>query len=296
MIDIIETALTLNNSVTLTKIPYDYLTRKETIPLIPIDKLSMKIQMMQYAQPYVHYNIEDTLKLNYQVMCKDHVKDLLENFDIIYVSMEHLADAIKEHHKDFYYSDMYKQFHLTFQLLDWDDEGLHVEILNLNAIEFIKHQHIARNFETNFNIKHNIKKYITCPCCFPTIVATGLYYKEMNGKLPTKLAMIDERFEDAMILIKNDRINIENIFKVSQLKWKCFNCDDYEKKMKWIGEKYKWDFDPIVKYLHKNHYEILKSCERVRDNSSNGDWKTRNPSFGRSSDTSSPSWRSKITV
>ena len=87
----------------------------------------MKIHMNSYTQPYIHITIEDTLKLNYQVLCKDHMKELLENFDIIYVSMEHLADAIKEHYKDFYYSDMYKQFHLTFQLIDWDDEGLKVD-------------------------------------------------------------------------------------------------------------------------------------------------------------------------
>lgn len=288
MIDIIETALTINNSVTLTKIPYHYLTRKETMSLLPLDRLSMKIQMNHYTQPYTHCTIEDTLKLNYQVICKDHMKELLENFDVIYVSMEHLADAIKGHHKDFYYSDMYKQFHFVFQLVDWDDEGLNVEIMPLNHIEFIKHQHIARKFEVNFNLKYNLKKYITCPCCFPTLVSIGLYMKEMEGKLPTKLAMIDERFANALVLIKNDRINIENVCKVSQLKWKCYCYDDYEKKLKQIGDKYKWDFNQIVSYLHKNHYDILKSCERVRDQSSTGVWKSRN--------TNSPSWRSNTKV
>lgn len=288
MCDIIETALNVNNNVTLNKIPYHYLTRKETLPLIALDRLSMKIQMNDYTKPYIHQNLEDTLKLNYQVLCKDHMKDLLENFDTIYVSMDHLSEAIKEHYKDFYYSDMYKQFHLIFKLLDWDDDCLYVESISLSKSDFLNHQYIARNFEVNFNLKHNIKKYISCPCCFPTLIGTGLYYKEMNGKLPTKLAMIDERFKNALVLIKNDRINIENVCKVSQLKWKCYNYDDYEKKLKQFGEKYKWDFNQIVGNLHKTHYDILKSCERVRDKETKDVWKSRN--------VNSPCWRSNITV
>ena len=283
MIDIIETALNLHNNVTLTKIPYHYLTRKETLPLISLDRLSMKIQMNQYVQPYVHQSMEDILKLDYQVPCKDHVKDLLENFDIIYVSMAHLSNDIKEHNKEFYYSEMYKQFHFTFQLLDWNEEFLNVQIIPLNQNDFINHQYIARKFEINFNLKHNLKKYITCPCCFPTLVGISLFYKEMNGKVPTKLAMIDERYKNALVLIKNDRINLENVFKVAQTKWKCHTYENYEKRLVTLGEKHKWDFQNIVIDLHKTHYSILKNCERLRDQS-NAQWKGRN--------TNSPSWRS----
>ena len=45
MIDVIETALLVNNSVALTRIPYHYLTRPYTEALMPLDRLSMKIQM-----------------------------------------------------------------------------------------------------------------------------------------------------------------------------------------------------------------------------------------------------------
>ncbi len=284
MIDIIQTALELNNSVTLTKIPYHYLTRIETTPLIALNKLSIKIQMTNYIQPYIENNTESLLKLKYQIMCKDHMKDLLENFDTIYVSMAHLADAIKVQEKDFYYSDMYKQFHLVFQLLDWDDDELHVKIMPLDYSNFLKHQEIARSFECNFNLKHNVKRYISCPSCFPTIAGTGLYYKEMNGKLPNKLATIEPQFMNAFVLIKSDRIPVETICRTALTKWKVNNCQEYEKKMTQLAENNRWHFDLIISALHKTHYTILKGCERIRDKESeNGAWK-RN--------TSSPSWRS----
>ncbi len=286
MIDIIETALTVNNNITLDKVPYHYLTRKETTSLIPLEQLNMKIQMNHYQQPFKSESIEDQLKLSYQVICKDHMKDLLENFQYVYVSMEHID--IKLQYKEFYYSNMYKQFHLIFKLVDWNDDYIEVESVCVDFNEFLKHQHIARNIEQQFNLKYNLKKYITCPCCFPTLASTALYYKEMNGKWPNKLSMIDDRFSKAFVLIKNDRINIENVCKIAQYKWKCESCDDYEKCVLKLGEKYKWNYDLIISFLHKTHYSILKGCENLRDKESNGAWKGNR--------TNSPSWRSSIKV
>ena len=285
MIDVIETALLVNNSVALTRIPYHYLTRPYTEPLMPLDRLSMKIQMNHPYQPFIPCNMEDSLKTSYQVMCKDHMKALLENFDIIYVSFNHFSDYIKDNFKEFYYTDMYKQFHLVFRLVDWDDEGLDVEIILQDKKSYMRHQYVARQFETNFNLQNNLKPYITCPCCFPTMAGTALYYKE---KLPTKLTMIDSAFAKAFVLVRNDRIGIENICKVALLKWKCHNDEDYEKYLMNMGKKHKWQYNNILSELHKTHYAIIKTCESVKEKQCHS-WKSdRN--------TNSPSWRSNIKV
>ena len=66
MIDVIETALLVNNSVALTRIPYHYLTRPYTETLMPLDRLSMKIQMNHPYQPFIPCNMEDNLKTSYE--------------------------------------------------------------------------------------------------------------------------------------------------------------------------------------------------------------------------------------
>ncbi len=101
--------------------------------------------------------------------------------------------------------------------------------------------------------------------------------------------MIDDQYKNALVLIKNDRIGLENVLKTAALKWHCQSQNDYEKKVTMLGEKHKWDFDRIVVNLHKTHYNIIKSCERFRDNNNDKlQWKGRN--------INSPSWRSNITV
>ena len=253
--DIVETALIVNNSVNLTRIPYNYLTRIETLPLTSLDKLShMKIQMNQYYQPYVPMSMEDTLKLKYQTLCDVHTRHVLNHLEsnIIYVSMDHLSEAIKNEYKDFYYCDMYKQFHFVFQLHDWDDCGLNVSSVKFeNQVSFLLQQDLARQQEKLFNLKYHLKEYIACPCCMPTLCGMAIFYKDTTGKLPTRLANISSDFDKALVMIKSDRMDVLNICKMAQTKWKTSDCEGYTRKMAQIGEKCKWDYNTIISFVHK---------------------------------------------
>lgn len=291
--DIIQTAVEINNKFNINTIPYSFLTRQEDESLMAINKLDrLRLDTSEnLIQPFKELTLEDSLKLKYQPLCKSHLQALIEKEKIgnyIYISMTHVKNMVKEY-KDFYNSEFYSHLHIVLELYHWDDESIYVKPTNLNRSEYLKHLEIARVKERDYNLKYNLKKYIYCPCCVATLTSLTLYYTENMGCLPKKLAQIPDDFENALVLIKNDRINIELVCTEAKNKWKCENMEQYFTKLNNICKCKNWEYDKIIMYIHKNHYTILKNCERIRDKNSNADsWKVdRNLNN---------SWRSNIKV
>jgi hypothetical protein len=297
--DIINTATTINNNFKLTNIPYHFLTRKETEALIDLnilDKLKIDISdNKKYTQPFKQFSMEDSLKLQYQPLCNIHLQALIEKEkDYIYISMEHIVDEFKKDEKHFYDLELYKQFHLILQLERFDDSGMVVKNTTLTRTEYLKHQELARTKEKQYNLKYNLKEYYNCPCCLSTIASIAFYYKDNCGGLPTKISQIPKEFENALILVKNDRINITNLCNVAQRKFKSQTFEEYFFKIRNVCESRQWDYDKVITYIHKTHYDIVKIGERLRDKNSDNEWNTK--FYAKSRNLNSPSWRSNIAV
>lgn len=293
MCDVIEQALSINNSFNKNIIPYEFLTRQETEPLIDLHKLDkLKISPCNTVLPYKHLVIEDSLKLKYQTLCRIHLQALVEEEKIgnyIYVSMQHLVELFRYTKKDFYNLGFHEHLHVVLELYHWDDDGIYVKNTNLTRHEYMRHQELARIKEKTYNLKYNLKKYYTCPCCLSTLASISLYYKDNNITLPTKIDKIDPAFKNALVFLKNDRISIKNVLSVAEIKFKASDFEQYFKKIRNICELKEWDFEKIIHYIYKLHYAIMKSCENMRDKNSNTDsWQK----FGRN--LNSPSWRSNI--
>lgn len=293
--DIIETSVEINNRFNINIIPYSYLTRIEKEPLMALNKLDrLRLEKSEYhCKEFISLSVEESLKLKYQPLCNTHLQKLIEHEkigNIIYISMAHIADSFKETHKDFYFSELYNHFHIVLELYHWDDSGIYVKSVTLNRIEYLRHQELARVKEKQYNLKHNLKEYITCPCCVSTFCSIALYYNDNMGYLPTKLSQIPDDFSNALVLLKNDRISIENVCVVAKNKWKSQNFEQYFTKLKNICESRQWDYEKIISYIHKTHYAILKTCENLRDKN------TYNDRWGKSRNLNSPTWRSNITV
>jgi len=296
MIDIIDEAISINNNFSQKIIPYHFLTRQETEPLIDLQKLdSLKIKPSNYTLPYKHHSVEDLLKLKYQIPCIAHLQSLMDEEkegNFIYISMQHIVKDFKESKKDFYNLSFHKQFHLVLEFYHHDEDHIYVKNTNLTRVDFMKHQELARIKEKTFNLKYNLKKYYTCPCCLATLASVSLFYKDNKLMMPTKIDKIDPVFNNALILIKNDRINIKNVLMVAEKKFKSSNFEEYFKKIRNVCELKDWDYDKIIHYIYNLHYDIMKSCESIRDKNSNNDtWKSN-----QKRNLNSPTWRSNITV
>jgi len=292
--DIIQTAVDINNRFNTNIIPYSFLTRPEKEPLMDLNKLDVLcIQNSNYIKPYKRIIIEETLKSKYQTLCHIHLQALMDKEKIgnyIYISMDHIVEQFKDY-KEFYNCELYNHLHIVLELYYWDDDGIYVKSVQLNREEYLKHMEIARIKEKQYNLKYNLKEYIQCPCCLPTLCSVALYYKDNIGDLPTKLSQIPKEFSNALILIKNDRLNIENTCLIAQVKWKSHNFEQYFTKLNNICESRQWEYEKIIEFIYKNHIDIIKTSERMRDKNSNQeswDKKSRN--------LNSPSWRSNIAV
>lgn len=295
--DIIETCVEINNSFNINIIPYSYLTRVEKEPLMALNKLNMI--RLEISSNYVKYykppiSIENSMILKYQTLCDTHLQKLLEHEKIgnyIYICMDHISDSFKTKYKDFYLSELYNHLFIVLELYHYDDLGIYVKSVNLNRLEFMKHQELARAKSNLYNLKYNLKEYITCPCCVSTLCGISLYYKDNMGGLPKNISQIPNDFNNALVLFKNDRMTTENIFNVAQKKWKSNTFEQYFIKLKNVCESRQWEYEKIISYIHKSHFDIYKVCERLRDKNSNDLWHNRS---GRN--LNSPTWRSNITV
>lgn len=282
--DIVELAIFINNTLHLNKIPFDFLTRIETTSLISLDilKLLSIDCIVNTIKPYKDIKVEDEVKLKYQPLCSIHLKEVFKkiekNGQYIYISMNHFEDKLLENknYKNFCHCFFHHQFHFVLKLINFNQNFINVEpVIIHDKSNFLKHQKIAREKEKNYNLIYNVEKYIRCPCCLATICGLSIYHKEIDGKLPTKLSQINNEFNRALILIKNDRINIESLCKNSQIIFKCDNLIDYYKKIYNICKNLKWNYDDIISVLHDKHYKLLKQCELLRDKNcdSNKNWK-----------------------
>jgi hypothetical protein len=285
MENVVDTGLIINNTCSLKYIPYSFLTRPEKNgdELISLNDL-YNMNLHGYSRgifPYNNQEVIDDLKLDYQILCNEHIKEILLNNQekYIYISMQHATNTINKTYKNFIVHNYHKQLHLILEVLSYNDENINVKPVIINNIDdFLEHQKIARIKEKQFNLKYNIKDYIHCPYCFPTMCSTYFYYKELHKSIPTKKSSIDKEFKKAFILIRHDRIKIDIFFNLTLKKWKCDSYNSYINKLNFIGLKYNWDFNAIITYIHTNHYNIYKSYERINEKKYDNDWNIKKKS------------------
>ena len=308
MCDIITTGLIINNNINITSIPCSYLARIEKQELQSLDKLNNLIIEItdNNVIPYKEENIETTMQYKYQPLCNTHIKTILTTNEkignYIYVSMDHFKDDIKMDYKEFYYTDSHLHLHFVLQFCGWDNDFIKVkQVLINNKEEYLLHQDMARKKEQRYNLKYNLKEYLKCPCCLPTICGVGLFYKDTKGNYPMKLYDIHDDFKKALTLFKNDRINMSTLCNLAEKKWKCDTYEKYHKKIYFICEKHNWNFNTIISFIHNTHYNLLKDCERIKEKSCNNNtWigpKKYTYHSNSNRNLNSPSWRScKILV
>jgi len=296
MFNLVSTAMSINNTCQLTTIPFHYLTRieKPNHPLLPIHVLNYLSTTSQqdFFVPFQNTQQIDQLLLDYQSMCHTHIKSILTTnaSHYIYVSMTHDKN---NNYKNFYNNHYQHQFHYIFEYISCDDQVFVKPVYISNINIFLNHQELARQYEKQFNLIHQIQHYIHCPYCIPTLASTFLFYKEGNKIEPKMLSLVDDEFKKAFVLIKNDRINLNKLFSLTQIKWKIHYYDDYINKINNIGQKYKWDYYQIINHIHKIHYNTMKFYERSQDKKNNVNW---NDTKCLQQKTNSPSWRSTNNV
>lgn len=299
MFNVVSTALAVNNTCSLTTIPFSYLTRieKQNEPLISLSILNQSsiVSQNNYFYPFQNEHQNAPLYTSYQPLCQYHVKSILNSQDqsIIYISMSHH----KNNYKDFFANQYGCQFHYILQLISYDEQ-LVVKPVIINDLNiFLKHQEKAREYEKKFNLIHHIKNYIDCPYCVPTLASTCLFYKQ-NDKIISKKSLVDDSFKKAFTLIKDDRIDLNLLFNLTQIKWKSNDYTQYVNKINLIGDKMEWNFYNIINYIHKLHYNTIKYYERWQDKKNNqNSWHdTKMAKNEASCKTNSPSWRSTIHV
>lgn len=285
-------AMMINNHHQLQTIPFSFLTRIEK----PQEKLLSLTTLNQFNvdhetsffTPFKPSLVIDQIQCDYQPLCHHHMKSILDcqyqPDDYIYISMQHIKYFIKNFDFQFFQLDMFNQFHLILQIKSINDKTLTVQPVMMNdKMNFLKHQEKARIDEKKFNLIYQLKNYIHCPFCVPTLCSTFLMYKKLNQPIPKSLSFVDDQYKKAFVLIKNDRIQLITLFNLSLIKWKCNNYDEYIKKMEFIGEQHQWQYFNVINIIHKLHYNTMKFYERATEQKSNwNEAKTK---------TSSPSWR-----
>ena len=299
LIDIIDTAIKINNTITLTEIPYTFLVRKESEPLINIDLLRyLKCDMnkITYTLPFSHIKPEQQMLLDYQQPCSKHLYDIADQYlqttDIIYVSMIHIGKLLKTTQPAFYCSEYYnygylhKHLHLVLRVKTYSDTTMDIEPVHITSREdYIKHLDLARQTEKQFNLKWVLKTHYDCPHCLPTICCLSLHHQ------PHKRHQVPKEFDDALLLVKNDRIDVKLLCSLSQERWKCQTLEAYECKIYDICAKRDWDYQKIITFIHKSHYALFKACESLRDKNMNEcGWIKNKRNFD------SPTWRSGINT
>lgn len=298
MISVIEKAMTMNNTHALTLIPYHFLTRieKANEKMLPLEQL--KHMMIKESQdykfcPFIESQVVDQLLLDYQPLCRYHMKSILDcqekPGDIIYISMAHIKKEINHELYNHYFAF---QFHLVLELVSWDDQMIIVKpVVIKDQLTFLKHQHAAREKEKTFNLIYQLQHYIHCPYCVPTLCSTFFYYKQNNQVLPKVVSHVNDHFKKAFVLVKDDRVDLIKLFNLTQIKWHCNHYDDYIHKIEKMGEQYEWQYHQIIEHIHKLHYNTMKFYERSNEQQKNvNHWHIHKCDMTK---TSSPSWRSK---
>lgn len=288
--DIVESARAMNNLFSYDNIPYDYLTRKESDTLIDLELLeNLKIPIVNRNIPFEYLKPEQQMILDYQQPCLHHLQEAFTEYtkkhDYIYISMIHFKDLIKQHAPNFYYSQYYK--HLHFVLVGRPEEHrIQVKAVEINdRTTFMMHQTAARQAEKHFNLKYHLQEHYDCTDCLPTLCGLALYYK------PKCIADVPTRYNNSLLLIKNDRIRIGNICEKALQKWHIQSHEEYLNKMYDICAKREWSYEKIITYIHKTHYGLFKASEWQRDRNMNDTAWIKNKR-----NIHSPTWRSNLTT
>ncbi|HSW77030.1 MAG TPA: hypothetical protein VLG50_08280 [Candidatus Saccharimonadales bacterium] len=296
--DIIQTAIDIQNHLIIDKIPYSFLTRIENDHdvLMDLDQLNALKCCIDHRStvPYTEISAVQRAKMNYQHFCDEHIKKIFSQYmdknDIVYISMNHIIDVIKNHNDRFYDSSYYKHLHMVFKVIKYDENFIYTEPVRIDVRhDFIVHQEHARRVEKCFNLKYHLKNYHRCMHCLPTICGMSVFMKAQEKSI-TKLSDIPNVFKNALQLVKNDRIDIKVLCDNAEKNYQCYTLNSYFTKIHHICLNRKWDFDAIITYIHKTHYQLLKSFEHHRDA------KVNSPSWNTKRNLNSPSWRSQITV
>jgi len=282
----------INNNHQLSSIPLSFLTRIEkphdvlySLPIL--SQLTIDNEQSLFY-PFHQTQLIDQLQAYYQSLCQYHTKSILDcqyqKNQYIYVSMQHIKQFIKSYDLQFYNVELFKQFHIVLQLLSYDDKNIIVKPVIINEKNcYLKNQKKTNEQDKKFNLIYQIKNYIHCPYCVPTLCSTILMYKNTNLTIPKSLSYVDEKYKKAFVLVKNDRIDLVTLFNLSQIKWKCSTYDEYSKKMELIGNQHQWQYYHIINMIHKLHYNTMKFYERVKEPKSNWN-ETKNKA-------NSPTWR-----